>query len=148
MTSISEHFEFLKAPLNNIRWSWGAVQPDDKIVVLRVWQDKERKFENGRRVIDLRQEYQRDSQGLPEREMHLQRLKEKAICFLVTCEAADLTTVDRNIKDYDEDSLFRGGDLYEIDGDWFIERFERISSRLVRSTSYRGQASNRQVTHK
>lgn len=38
----SAFFAMLGAPLHNVRWSWGAVRPEDGAVFLRVWTDRMR----------------------------------------------------------------------------------------------------------
>jgi hypothetical protein len=43
--TLTEFFAYLEAPLANQRWSWGAVRPSDGAVLLRVWQDEQRKMD-------------------------------------------------------------------------------------------------------
>ncbi|SAL11403.1 hypothetical protein AWB69_00300 [Caballeronia udeis] len=39
--SISSFFaDVFHAPLRNIRWSWGAHNPDTGVVALRLWRDR------------------------------------------------------------------------------------------------------------
>ena len=45
-TNVTDVFRKLGAPLNNMRWSWGAVRPVDGNVFLRIWADQMGYIEN------------------------------------------------------------------------------------------------------
>ena len=53
MLSLSDLFKKLRAPLNNPRWSWGAVS-EEGIVVLRVWGDQRENI-NGKLFVRVRE---------------------------------------------------------------------------------------------
>ena len=130
--SISEYFRRLGAPLVNHMWSWGAMRAPDGAVFLRVWQDRERKID-GRwyTMLTHREKFAADpgNLGWQERLRHVERLREGARCYLVICEAKDVDASPRSIRSFNDQELFVGGKLVEIDSDWWIERAGRVTAR-------------------
>jgi len=117
MTS-SQFFEYLGAPMANIRWSWGAVRPADGAVFLKVWNHQVDDWD-GRRLIRLwdlrrRRPDSRDP-GARERWRHLEMIRGGAPCYLVMCWAKDLKA-ERKVVDYFNDQqVFPAVDLHEFD---------------------------------
>lgn len=123
--SLTRFFAKTGAPLKNSRWSWGAVR-EDGTVILRVWQDRKRKINNdGPHYMQLShlQKYGegQDNLGYMERLDHIQLIKTGAKCYMVMCLAKDADSSPREIKSFNKNILFLGGELREIDSDWFIE---------------------------
>jgi len=52
-----------------------------------------------------------------------------ARCYLVMCEAKDIDASPRAIKSFNDQDLFVGGELREMDGDLWIERAGRVPAR-------------------
>ena len=92
---------------------------------LRVWQDQERRVDGkwytrvtfSTAVVD-----DAANLGGQERLAHLQQIRGGAACYLVMCEAKDVTTTPRAIKSFNDRDVFVGGAVVEMDGDWWIER--------------------------
>lgn len=121
--SISTLFSDLGAPLKNIRWSWGAVNPQSGAVFLRVWTDETRKH-NGWNVVRLtnRAHFEgRKSLGYAERTNHIQDLRNGRPGFLIFCEAKEPGKIPRRLKSYRADRIFPTGRLCEVDGDVYVE---------------------------
>ena len=135
--SPSELFRRLGAPLVNVVWSWGAVRTSDGAVILRVWQDRERKVD-GRWYTRITHHavFVDDpaNLGWQERLGHVAKIRDGARCYLVMCEAKDVEASPRAIKSFNDRDLFVGGELREMDGDWWIERAGRVSARELMTT--------------
>ncbi|MOA66965.1 hypothetical protein D3C78_1939260 [compost metagenome] len=56
-----------------------------------------------------------------ERLDHIQLIKNGAKCYMVMCLAKDPDSSPREILSFNKNNLFLGGELREIDSDWFIE---------------------------
>ncbi len=112
--SISSLFTRIGAPLCNSRQSWGARRASDGAVILRVWQDL--KFIDEAHCIYIMLSGIQNAQRLPfgakERMQHITRIRARAPCFLVMCEAKDAEISERQIKDFDE-RLFVGGAIID-----------------------------------
>ena len=124
-------FERLDAPLANVRWSWGSVRADG-VVFLRVWQDQIRKHEGTLHASvagRLDDEDEGGSLGYQERLKHVELVRKGAACFLILCQADDVAVTPRKVKDFDRESVFRGGRLVKIEGDWWIELGQRVPVR-------------------
>lgn len=121
--SLTSFFEKIGAPLKNSRWSWSGIRKDGT-VILRVWQDRTRKHEgiNYMQLSHL-QKYGEgdDNLGYMERLEHINLIKNGAKCYMVMCRAKDPKGSPRKTLKYNEDSLFLGGNLIEIESDWYIE---------------------------
>lgn len=121
-------FKRLGAPLANQRWSWGSVRPDG-IVILRVWLDEIKKHDG---VPFVRVTYVqalselKASAGFGERQRHIGLIQDGASSLLIMCEAVDPRVIPRTINGFNQDELFEGGAVKEIDGDIWIEVGRRV----------------------
>jgi hypothetical protein len=117
-------FEMLSAPLTNYRWSWGAVRTKDGAVFLRVWQD-ELAVQDGSQFARMTRHTafigRSNNCGYRERLKHVERIRGGAPCYLIKCEAMDLTESPRRVRRFNADRVFRGGRVVERDGDSWVE---------------------------
>jgi hypothetical protein len=131
--SQKEFFEDLGAPLVNARWSWGSVRHDG-IVFLRVWQHLAEKQHDSLCVPiawEKEDEGGKGSSGYKERMKHFALIKNGAPCFLVMCQVNDDSEKTWKVKDFDRENVFRGGRLFNLEGNWWIEIGPRVSVRDV-----------------
>jgi hypothetical protein len=133
--SLSTFFTKLGAPLANVRWSWGSVRPDGS-VVLRVWQDRTKKFDDKLCVQLTHLEKYGDGRGADnlgysERLEHLQLIRNGAKAILVMCLAKDPTASPREILSFNKEDVFIGGSLRNVDGDTWIELASRVPIKSV-----------------
>lgn len=123
-------FERLGAPLNNTRWSWGAVRPTDGTVFLRVWQDEYiRKGKKTFMRLTSNEHFQQNAPGdlgYQERSRHVSLIKSGAPCFMIICVAVDAAAIPRQVASFNEDDVMRGGELMESNGDCWLEITERV----------------------
>jgi len=101
-------------------------------VFLRVWQDRERKVDGTwctRITHDAVFVDDPTNLGWQERLGHLAKIRDGARCYLVMCEAKDVEASPRAIRSFNYRDLFVGGELREMDGDWWIERAGRVPAR-------------------
>ena len=130
--SLSSHFERLGAPLTNSRWSWGAVGGNGA-VYLRVWQDRVVR-RDGKQLVEVTHQEKygdgrgRDNLGYAERLRHVGLIRDGAPSFMVMCLSTAPHAPDspREIQSYNEKDLFVGGDLHELDGDFWLEIVDRV----------------------
>jgi hypothetical protein len=118
--TIDTFFEALGAPLRNVRWSWGAVRPDGAIV-LRVWKEQVQ-TRDGRAYAQIWKHGRTKPTDLGRRERfeHVTKIEHGAPCFLIMCEAVDMSAKPRQIRTFDEE-LVPGGTFKWIEGHGFIE---------------------------
>ena len=87
---ISKFFESLGAPLNNIRWSWGAEHPTTGVIYFRVWTD-EIKTINGLMYARLTNHAayaaKQTDLGYLERARHIEKVRQGTQAFCVLCHA-------------------------------------------------------------
>ena len=120
-------FRKLGAALKNTRWSWGAVRADGT-VILRIWEDQTRTHEGLRYVRVTRQERQNPKHpGHQERLEHVALARRGAKCYMVVCKARDVNASPRSIESFNETEVFVGGNIIELDGDWWIQMAEPVS---------------------
>ena len=116
----------LGANLTNSRWSWGAVDPVAHRVYLRVWEDEIENVEDGQRVLVLIGAPQ-TSPGRPERERHLEAIRNGAEGFGVVCVASFQSDSDsRQIKAFDDRELLAFDGLTEDNGSTYATFRSRI----------------------
>lgn len=121
--TISTFFERIGAPLANIRWSWGGVRKDGA-VVLRVWQNETVRRDGGLWVQLTHHEVFKNDQsnyGYVERNRHVDLIRNGAACYMVMCEAEDLSKEPRVIKSFNNRELFKGDELAQLNGDVWIK---------------------------
>lgn len=112
--AISDFFaKVLKAPLNNIRWSWGAVRPDG-CVILRLWQDEVCKIGDTIYVTVQWEDHlwggdEESRNGRNERSEHIKLILAGTKAFAVVQQAVDVSASPREIKDYMRDSIYSLG---------------------------------------
>jgi hypothetical protein len=69
--------------------------------------------------------------GYKERQSHVKQIREGATCYLVMCLANDRGASPRDIKSFNKDSVFVGGELKQYDSDWWIEVADKIPSHKL-----------------
>jgi len=125
---ISEFFkEILKAPLANIRWSWGAVRRNSGQVFLRVWADQIDETSRPARVSILRVDWKKRNPGHPERERHVAALRNGAKGYGVVCTVVDKDASRRKIASFDDKYLLTFGRVLERNGHMSAEITGRIA---------------------
>lgn len=86
--NISEFFEdWFGAKLANSRWSWGAYDEKRDRVLLRVWEDQLESRDGDEFVQVLGAAWETSSAGLPERERHLELVRNGTDAYAVLCRA-------------------------------------------------------------
>lgn len=118
----------LGAQLKNARWSWGAVDPLNHRVFLRIWQDGFR-ISNGKEHFHIaRNVPRRPSNGFKERHEHVALIRNGAEGYGVVCVAVDPDTTEaRKIKSFDNQFLVQFGEITSEGGDTFAEVIARVS---------------------
>lgn len=111
--NINQFFtQTLGAQLRNPRWSWGALDPLNNRVYLRVWEDQSFGFDGGERIRIGFERPRRKSNGFSERNFHIELIRSGAEGYGVVCEAADPDTTEaRKIARFDEHHLVRFGEI-------------------------------------
>lgn len=147
--NITTLFKFLGAPLNNPRWSWGAVRPDGT-VVLRVWAQTVFNIDGAEYVQVLGRDWENIAEriesgnlGFNERRAHIQLLERGAPCILIMCQCNDPSRLDGwTIKTFDSKEVFIGGDVIRRDGvkNRYVEGregvFVRLAQRVPKAQAY------------
>jgi hypothetical protein len=131
--SLTELFKNLGAPLNNNRWSWGAVSPDG-VVFLRVWDDEKKKINGKSHVRVTAYDYFKgkpNDNGWKERLRHLELIKQGAQSYMVICFAKDVNASPREINTYSNRMLWKAGNWIEHDGDIWLEIEEAVPVKLL-----------------
>lgn len=133
--SLTSFFEFLGAPLSNSRWSWGSRRASDGGVFLRVWRDHLLFADGGRRymMVDANVPVTGRNLGYEERVRHIDAIRAGAPCFLVMCDAKDVHSPNRTIKEFDEGMILVGGGIVEKNGKTYVEVVARKPVREVAS---------------
>ena len=130
-------FERLGAPLANTRWSWGAVRMSDGAIFLRVWQDETMNRGNREFVRVAANEYfQKNAPknlGYRERLNHLALVRNGARSYMIICVAIDVDATPRAVKSFNSDELYVGGQLIDVDGDFWLEIVGRVPVQDVRN---------------
>jgi hypothetical protein len=133
----TQFFEWLGAPLHNVRWSWGAVRHDG-VVFLRVWQDETALHEARRYMRVTKHTVFADdlaNLGYQERLRHLGLVRGGARSYMIMCEPDPARLPAREILDYNREEVFEGGALIEIAGDSWLELKQRVPARQVRGAA-------------
>src|SRR5437867_3067081 len=105
--SINRFFqEVLGANLKNTRWSWGAVEPLSNPVFLRVWEDEIQSANGAQQILIRRKQPRTSSLGYPERDKHIELIRNGAQAYGVLCRAVDPATPGaRAIAEFRKDIL-------------------------------------------
>jgi hypothetical protein len=133
----AEIFDRLGAPLHNVRWSWGSVRADGS-VVLRVWQDEDRRVDGATymRLTHHRAFQDRlDDRGYRERLRHVELLRIGAPCTLVMCRAKDVHASPRTIDPSSRPRVFTGGPLVDLEDDTWIRLGASVQSSSLPPTA-------------
>lgn len=131
--ALEAFFRKLGAPLNNSRWSWGAVGQDGNIY-LRVWQDETKKIDGKLYVrVYLNGVHDESNPGNNERLEHLKMVESGSQCFLVMCLAKDISSNKRQIQRYNKSDLFIGGKFLKLGEDIWIEIIGKKSIYKMKS---------------
>ena len=133
--TLTEFFAYLEAPLANQRWSWGAVRPSDGAVLLRVWQDEQRKMDGAWFTQVTFTEFSKEnpsSRGYAERLGHVELIRSGAPSYMVMCQARDVHANPREVASFDRNDVFVGGRLVDIEGDYWLERSARRPASSIR----------------
>ena len=119
--SISAQFNNLRAPLKNVRWSWGAVREGSGEVILRVWSDEVREIDGNSyvRVTNMAHFGGSKHPGFRERLRHIALLRSGTGGLLFFCWAKDTTVIPRVIAGFEE-KLARTTDIIEIRDDTWV----------------------------
>ena len=134
----SDFFARLGAPLNNFRWSWGAVRQKDGAVFLRVWKEQPRTRNGGQFVhFTLLPRKKATSPGHKERVDHLDLIRGGAKCFFIIVESKDRTSKPRRVSRFNESQVFPGGRVEELNGKLWIEMLPGIPVEEIWSRSRR-----------
>lgn len=132
----------LGAPLNNTRWSWGAINKATGQLFLRVWTDEREPVKGIDCISILNNQWQGASSGLPERRVHVELLKNGAEGYGVLCVPRD-SAKGRNIASFDDRYLLRFGHVVEIRGHSYASIAGQIA---VEEITRRWTASNSLLT--
>lgn len=126
--NINQFFtDTLGAQLKNARWSWGAIDPVNHRVFLRVWQDGFRTI-HGKECFHIARDVPRGkSNGFAERNNHISLIRAGADGYGVVCIAADPETTEaRKIKSFDDQTLVKFGEIFKDGGDTFANIVARV----------------------
>jgi len=137
---ISTFFEkTLGAKLANPRWSWGATNPTTHRLFLRVWADNLETVNGIERISIHGTKWKGGSAGLPERQRHVESLRNGTEGYGVLCTPKDgPTSSSRSIADFDEQTLLKFGEL--------IEEGDRIYARVIDRIPV-GQVARHKTSH-
>lgn len=119
----------LGAQLKNPRWSWGAVDPVNHRVFLRIWDDGLR-MRNGKEYFHVAREVpRRESNGFAERHRHVELILGGAEGYGIICVAVDPDTTEaRKIKSFDDQFLVRFGEITKDGNDTLAEVASRVGT--------------------
>ena len=125
--AISRFFaDTLRAPLANVRWSWGSYSPQFDALFLRVWQSELSAEENAVLVFKDRAHDRRLGQS--ERNRHRQQMLNGQRAFGILCLAENPRSEQRRIKNYDSETLVQLGTPFQTGAEnwWYAPILRRI----------------------
>jgi hypothetical protein len=111
-------------------WSWGAVRESDRTIFLRVWQEGYKKIDNSRCVWVCDTDGSNQTLGGNERRRQVELIKDGYRAFMIMCKSEDGNC--EKVIDFDQEQLFVGGKLIEVDGQMYLEYLGRIDVREAR----------------
>ncbi len=134
--SISDFFENrLGVKLKNLRWSWGASNPDTKQVFLRVWEDQIEFHQGVEHIQILNADWEGRSHGFSEQKQHVEELREGAEGYGVLCTARDpYVSGSRSIKKFDNEMLLKFGKIINVDNRVLAQVVDRIPVENIYSS--------------
>ncbi|MHB8509209.1 MAG: tetratricopeptide repeat protein [Candidatus Dormibacteria bacterium] len=132
--SISALFDYLDAPLKNIRWSWGAERARDGVVFLRVW-DNELRSENGSTMVEVLGREGGNRPGYRERQQQLGNVRAGRNCYLIFCHTDDPKASPWTINTFEARNVYRVGRLTERGGEVWAEVLDRVPVERVRQVT-------------
>lgn len=141
---ISEFYEkTLGANLSNIRWSWGAYNPNTNQLFLRVWEDQIKTIDG---IECIRISYKKSgnkSRGYNERKRHVEELKLGVEGYGVLCTARKIKENGvRTIKSFDDKELLIFGNSVKK-GNYI---YAQIEKRIAVKDLARKQTGNSTLT--
>jgi hypothetical protein len=116
---MSAFFESLGAPLKNVRTSWGARRPKDGAIFLRCWSDESRVDADGQKWMQIAFPSGQGF-GWRERQAHVKAIESGARCFVVVCEAEDVSASPRKVERFEQRTVAVGGDIEVQEGKTWI----------------------------
>ena len=124
--------DVLGADLRNARWSWGAHDPVEDRLYLRVWED-EVVEDDGTSFVMVLRKAARPSAGRAERQRHLNLIAAGAEAYGVLCKPDGPRRTDRprKIRDFDRTALLRLGSLAELPAGSYAEILQRVPLQQV-----------------
>jgi|GEM_PF-6110577 len=122
--SISTLYNDLGAPLRNIRWSWGAVNPHTHSIFLSVWEDERKKLNDQIdtvRVTAYAQLDPRTDLGFRERINQVDEIISGRRAFLIFCRARSIMDRRRSLAIINSTQLFPVISAFKIDHDVYLQ---------------------------
>jgi putative restriction endonuclease len=116
----------LGANLVNVRTSWGATNPSTNQVFLRVWDDQFETVNGFERILVLRSNWNKKSNGFPERKRHLEAIRNGSEGYGVLCTPKISSSRKRSIANFNRENLLKFGELID-DG---THVYARIIARI------------------
>lgn len=119
--------EVLGAELRNSRWSWGAYEPVNGRLYLRVWEDEVVQGGDLPLAMVLRHAGQ-PSRGRTERERHLELVSGGVEAYGVLCtpKGPREPGQPREIRDFDRETLIRFGRIVDLPAGRYAEILRRV----------------------
>ncbi len=132
--TISQFFEdTLHAKFTNRVWSWGAIDPYNR-VFLRVWKDQIQRDSTGEKVVVYQKNPTIHSVGYNERRKHLDAIRSGSQGFGIVCTARETSNGGRKIVDFNNSLILQLGTLSEDNRAIYAHITARIPiSELVRT---------------
>lgn len=150
--SISQYFEYLGAPLVNVRWSWGASSSHTLLaeatdeqggpnasspayVVLRIWQDRCERRDGTlwARVTHHDKYMDYDALGWKERLRHIELTKAGTQPYFIMCRVEEPNISPKEIASFDGKTVFVGGSSEVYDEDVWIQLVDRQPASFLRN---------------
>ena len=131
MFTVTEFLKRLGAPRKNTQWSWGSIR-DDGAVFLPIYQDRIQKIDGStyaRITFHKVFENAQSNLGFRERLRQIEMIRQGAQCYVIAVVPQDPYTRPRKIKSFNDEFVWAGGKIVEIDGESWIEMGEKIKAR-------------------
>ncbi|MGE3509821.1 MAG: HNH endonuclease [Vicinamibacterales bacterium] len=118
----------LGANVRNERWSWGALDPVEDRLFLRIWEDQIREIDGRRHALLMGHDWgHTKSPGYNERLRHIAAMRVGTVAYGVVCTAVE-TDPDgpRAIAAYDAETLARLGEVVERDNNTYAPLLDNL----------------------